>query len=173
LKTLLSSALALFLLALTSTPVLAAGTGEGGIRLVDDSPHYLNLAVGSFEAFDDQDNALAGQVEFRFGRKLFYLGPLVGLLANGDGGVIGYAGIYLDLALGNFILSPQTGVGAYEKGSSKELGGTFEFISGLGLSYQFADRSRLGFRYEHISNANLHENNPGADILLLNYGIAF
>jgi len=156
-----------------SPPVLAAGTGEGGTHLVGQGPHYLNLAVGSFEAVDDQDNALVGQVEFRFGQKLFYLGPLLGVLANVDGGAIGYAGIYLDLALGNFILSPQTGVGAYEKGSSKDLGGTFEFISGLGLSYQFADHSRLGFRYEHISNANLHDINPGADILLFNYGIAF
>lgn len=168
-KTLLISALALLLLALPSAPVLAGG----GTHLVGDGPHYLNLAVGSFEAFDDRDDALAGQVEFRFGRKLLYLGPLFGVLANADGGAIGYAGIYLDLALGNFILSPQTGVGAYEKGNSKDLGGTFEFISGLGLSYQFADRSRLGFRYEHISNLNLNNINPGADLLLLNYGIAF
>jgi hypothetical protein len=173
LKTLLFSALALLLLALPSSPVLAAVAQEGGTRLVGESPHYLNLAVGSFEAFDDRDDAVAGQLEFRFGQKLFYLGPLVGVLANGDGGVIGYAGIYLDLALGDFILSPQTGVGAYDKGSSKDLGGTFEFISGLGLSYQFADRSRLGIRYEHISNGNLHDKNPGADILLLSYGIAF
>jgi hypothetical protein len=168
LKTLLSFALAMLLLALPSTPVLAGG----GTHLVGEGPHYLNLAVGSFEAFDDRDETVAGQVEFRFGQKLLYVGPLLGVLANDDGGFIGYAGIYLDLALGDFILSPQTGVGAYERGISKDLGGTFEFISALGLSYQFADRSRLGLRYEHISNGNLHDMNPGADIFLLNYGMA-
>jgi hypothetical protein len=169
LKTLLSFVLALLLLALPSAPVLAGG----GTYLVGEGPHYLNLAVGSFEAFNASDDAVAGQVEFRFGQKICYFGPLLGVLANSNGGVIVYAGIYLDLALGNFIFSPQTGVGAYEKGSGKDLGGTFEIISGLGLSYQFADHSRLGVRYEHISNGNLHNKNPGADHLLLNYGIAF
>jgi len=171
-KTFFSATLALLLLLTTTSALAASGTGEG-VRLLGDGPHYLNLAVGTFETFDDQDNAFAGQLEWRFGKKLFYIGPLIGALSNTDGGVIGFAGIYLDLALGRFVLSPQTGVGAYEKGSSKDLGGTLEFISGLGLSYQFADDSRLGIRYEHISNANMHNENPGADILLLNYGIAF
>ena len=170
-KRLLGLALALLLSAATALP--AAESDGKGVRLLGDGPHYLNLAVGTFEAFDDEDSAFAGQVEWRFGRKLLGFGPLIGALSNTDGGVIGYAGIYLDLALGRFVLSPQTGVGAYEKGSSKDLGGTFEFISGLDLSYRFADRSRLGVRYEHISNANLHDTNPGADILLLNYGIPF
>jgi len=163
--------LALLLTAATALP--ASETAEKGIHLLGDGPHYVNLAVGTFEGFDDQDNAFAGQLEGRFGRKFLGIGPLVGALSNSDGGVIAYAGIYLDLALGRFVLSPQTGFGAYEKGSSKDLGGTFEFISGLGLSYQFENRSRLGVRYEHISNANLHDANPGADILLLNYGIPF
>jgi len=171
LKRLLVFALALLFAA--PTALSAAGTAAGGVRLLGDGPHYLNLAVGTFEGFDDQNNAIAGQIEWRFGRKLIGVGPLIGAMSNTDGGVIGYAGIYLDLALGRFVLSPQTGFGAYEKGNSKDLGGTFEFLSGLGLSYQFADRSRLGVRYEHISNANLHDANPGADILLLNYGIAF
>lgn len=172
-KTIISSLLALCLVLTFAATSPAAHSGHGGIRLEGDGPHYLNLAVGTFEGFDDQDNAFAGQVEFRFGKKLFHVGPLAGILANGDGGVIGYVGIYLDLACGPFVLSPQTSIGAYEKGSSKELGGTFEFMSGLGLSWEFADRSRLGFRYQHVSNANLHDKNPGADILLLNYGIAF
>jgi hypothetical protein len=173
LKSFFSFLLTLFIVVTAAAPSMAAETARRGVRLEDDGPHYLNLAVGSFEAFNESDDAVAGQVEFRFGQKFFYFGPLLGVLANSDGGVIGYAGIYLDLALGNFILSPQTGVGAYAKGSGKDLGGTFEIISGLGLSYQFAGHSRLGVRYEHISNGNLHDSNPGADHLLLNYGIAF
>lgn len=172
-KTLLSSLLALCLVLTFACTALAADSGRGGIRLQGDGPHYFNLAIGTFEAFDDIDNALAGQVEFRFGKKLLYVGPLAGVYANFDGGVFGYAGLYLDLALGPFVLSPQTSIAAYEQGDSKDLGGTFQFMSGLGLSWEFADHSRLGLRYQHISNANLHDKNPGGDILLLNYGIAF
>jgi lipid A 3-O-deacylase len=151
----------------------AAGTSRHGIRLEGDGPNYLNLAVGSFEGFDDHDDSIAGQVEVRGGKKLLRIGPLAGIHTNLDGGIFGYAGIYLDLDVGPFVLSPQTSIGAYEEGKSKDLGGAFQFMSGLGLSYEFADLSRLGVRYQHISNANLHDKNPGADILLLNYGIAF
>lgn len=167
------SLLTLCLLLAAAPPSPAAEAGRPGTRLLGDGPHYLNLAVGTFEILDDHDATLNGQVEFRFGRKLAFIGPLAGILANLDGCVTGYAGIYLDLALGVFVLSPQTGISVYEKGNSKNLGGPFEFISGIGLSYEFANRSRLGLRYQHISNADLYDTNPGADILLLNYGIAF
>ncbi|HXV21501.1 MAG TPA: acyloxyacyl hydrolase [Desulfuromonadales bacterium] len=170
-KSFFGSLLALFILMSAAVPSLAAETSRG-VHVQGDGPHYLNLAVGTFEAFDDKDDALAAQVEFRFGQKLLCIGPLAGVQANLSGGIFGYAGIYLDLALGPFVLSPQTSIGAYEQGDSKELGGVFQFMSGLGLSWEFTDRSRLGFRYQHISNANLHDKNPGADILLLNYGIA-
>ena len=166
------SLLTLCLLLAAAPPSPAADIARDGVHLLGDGPHYLNLAVGTFEVYDDQDAVLNGQVEFRLGRKILFIGPLAGVLANLDGCVTGYAGIYLDLALGSFVLSPQTGISIYEKGDSKDLGGPFEFISGLGLSYEFVDRSRLGLRYLHISNADLYDTNPGADILLLNYGIA-
>lgn len=172
-RPLFCSLLTLCLLLAPAPPSPAAETARDGVRLLGDGPHYLNLAVGSFEFLDDQNAVLNGQVEFRFGRKLASIGPLAGALANLDGGVIGYAGIYLDLALGSFVLSPQTGISVYERGDGKNLGGSFEFISGLSLSCEFADRSRLGLRYLHVSNADLYDTNPGADILLLNYGIAF
>lgn len=171
-KTLVASLLSLCLVLFFTCSAFSADPGRG-IRLESDGPHYLNLAVGTFEAFDDIDDSLAGQVEFRFGKKLFYVGPLAGVHANLDGGVFAYAGFYVDLGLGPLILSPQTSVAAYEQGQSKDLGGTFQFMSGLGLSWEFSDRSRLGARYQHISNANLHDTNPGADILLINYGIPF
>lgn len=170
-KTLIASLLSLCLVLSFACSAFSADSGRG-IRLENDGPHYLNLAVGTFEAFDDTDDSLAGQIEFRYGKKLYRVGPLAGIYANLDGGVFGYAGLYVDLAMGSFVLSPQTSIAAFEQGRSKDLGGTFQFMSGLGLSWEFADHSRLGFRYQHISNANLHDKNPGADILLLNYGIA-
>lgn len=144
----------------------------GVLKVLGDGPNRINLAAGAFDMFDD-DDSVVGQIEWRFGKKLGFIGPLAGLLANTEGGVMGYAGIYADLVVGSIIVSPQTGVGAYENGNSNDLGGALEFISGLTLSYQFENRTRLGVRIEHISNANIHETNPGADLLLLNYDIAF
>jgi hypothetical protein len=173
LKSFFGFLLTLFILMSTAVPSLAADASRRGVALQGDGPHYLNLGGGSFEGFDDFDDSVTAQIEWRFGRKLYFVGPLLGLMGNTDGGALAFAGVYLDAAIGPWVLSPQTGISFYEKGKSKELGGAFEFMSGLSLSYEFAGRSRLGLRYQHASNADLHNKNPGADILLLVYGIPF
>jgi hypothetical protein len=85
--------------------------------------------------------------------------------------VFGYAGLYGDLALGRFILTPLAAVGGYHQGRSEDLGGTFQFRLSADLSYQFDNQSRLGVQFAHISNAGISSTNPGENELLLTYGI--
>ena len=40
--------------------------------------------------------SVAGQVEYRSGVKYAVFGPLLGILANTNGGMVGYAGTYVD-----------------------------------------------------------------------------
>jgi hypothetical protein len=40
-------------------------------------------------------------------------------------------------------------------------------------SYQFSIQSRIGLRFAHISNADIHESNQGEDELLHTYAIRF
>ena len=144
----------------------------GAVKVLGDAPSSLNLGLGSFDMFDD-DDAVAGQIEWRFGDKLGFAGPLAGVVANADGGVFGYVGLYADLAVGRFVISPQTGFGAYERGGSNDLGGVFEFYSALTVGCKLEDRSQLGIRFGHISNGDLHKKNPGTDLLLVQYRILF
>ena len=78
-----------------------------------DEPSYLDFGVGAFNAVfrHGQPATAEGRIEFRYGEKLFYIGPAVGLLANARGGVFGYGGLYSDIAFGRFILTPLAGLG--------------------------------------------------------------
>lgn len=151
----------------------AAGSSGSGIRLLDSEPSYLDLGVGAFDIQGHRESSTTaeGRVEFRYGQKLFFLGPAVGVLANPQGGVFGYAGVYTDIAFGRFVLTPLGGVGAYHRGGSEDLGGVFQFRISANLAYEFDNHSRLGANFAHISNAGIHNRNPGDNEVLLTYAL--
>lgn len=159
------------LVMLASLPAPAADRQEifsqiGKVKILGNGPHYLDLAGGRFDAFDG-DDALAANLEWRSGRKYHFIGPAIGLLANTDGGIFGYGGIYADFAIGHIAINLSWGAGGYERGDSRDLGGVFQFIENLTLAYQFENGLRAGVRYQHISNADLHDKNPGNDSIFL------
>ncbi|MEC9412329.1 MAG: acyloxyacyl hydrolase [Pseudomonadota bacterium] len=131
----------------------------------------MALSVGAFEVFDDNTAAEIG-VEYRFSPQAsaFNLIPTLGATLTSDGGYWGYAGVRYDIYLNNnWILTPNFAIAAYEQGGGVDLGYDIEFRTGAELAYQFSDKSRLGLGLYHLSNANIGENNPGAESLILSY----
>lgn len=112
-------------------------------------------------------------LEYRFGRKIFYLGFAAGGLVNSDGGSFLYVGNYADIRYKNYIATPLLSVGRYNKGAGPDLGGVLQFRSSVTLAYELQDGSRVGVRVAHISNARIRESNPGANEVLLTYGLRF
>lgn len=167
----------LFFSTLLAVAPVAAGEPEtfarvGNWRLFGDGPDYLDLGGGVFNVGGSQENfSLMGQL--RLGRKFAFIGPLVGVLTTADSSLYGYVGLYGDLAWKRLVLTPQTAVGAYHQGAGKDLGGTLEFRSALTLAWRFAGECRLGLQVAHISNADLHHENPGADEIYLTFGYPF
>lgn len=143
----------------------------GPVVLHGSEADALMLGLGVFDAFDDHASA-AATVEYRLGRKLGFIGPAVGGMANGEGGMFGYVGLYADVSIGSFYFTPQLGLGAYRRGGSRDLGGVFQFRETVELSYRFDNGRRLGLRVAHISNAGLHEQNSGEEDIFLTYAIA-
>jgi hypothetical protein len=149
---------------------------KGDLAVLGDTPHYLDLGVGVFDlraTFDRSERSAAGRVELLGGKKLWFLGPAIGLMANTDGGVFGYGGLYADIAYRNFIVTPFAGFGGYRQKNSSDLGGIFQFRVSLGISYVFANRHRLGLNLAHISNASTHDKNGGEEELYITYAIPF
>jgi lipid A 3-O-deacylase len=149
----------------------------GPIEILGDAPSYAEVGLGAFDVFAERDGSGersgAAQLQLRWGRKLYFIGPAIGLLGNTDGGIFGYGGIYADLAYGDFIVTPVLAAGGYSEGGSKDLGGVFQFRAELGIAYEFDDGARIGARLGHISNAGIHADNPGEEELLITFAIPF
>ena len=95
-------------------------------------------------------------------------------MANTDGGVYGFGGLYLDVFLHRrVVITPNLAVGGYSQGDSKDLGSVIEFRSGMEIAYRFDDRSRLGVAVHHISNASIDDRNPGVNSIVLTYALPF
>lgn len=102
--------------------------------------------------------------------------PTIGFNFNADNSAYLYGGVYWDIEVGEIAgqpvyFSPNFVAGAYHAGSRGKLGGTVEFRTGFELSYEFEDKSRVGIAFNHISNANIYQHNPGAETLLVSYQI--
>jgi hypothetical protein len=57
--------------------------------------------------------------------------------------------------------------------SKKHLGGRLQFISHLGVEYRLRPQLGLGYRVQHMSNADLYSENPGVDLHLLQISYHF
>ena len=113
---------------------------------------------------------LAG--EYRFGDVLWIFAPFVGLMGTSAGAFYGYAGFGFDVNFGaNWVLNPTIAGGYWYRGNGLNLGSWWEFRSGAELDYRFANRSRLGVAFYHMSNAGLTKQNPGEEALLLVYTV--
>lgn len=148
----------------------------GNVDLLGPGPHYLDLGIGVFDVFErksDSKRSAAMRAEFRLGDKIYGLGPAVGALANTDRGAYGYFGLYADFRYRNLVVTPLAGLGAYHQADSSDLGGVFQFRLALGVTYQFEDRSRLGITLGHISNAQIHDENPGQDEVYVSFALPF
>ena len=111
----------------------------------------------------------------------FFLKPFFGVEFTNDSASYFLTGIYLEDNLGqlftgkknNYIFTPSFGFGIYDDGSGKKLGNDIQFRTTLELSFELKNKNRLGLSFGHISNANLGDKNPGAEIISLSYQIPF
>lgn len=136
-----------------------------------DDPSFLSVGAGVYDVFH---NFTAGQFrgEYRFADEFFYLKPFVGALVTTDKSVYGYWGLRLDLYFGDrWVLTPNAAMGAFGRGSGKNLGSVLEFKTGAEGAYRFDDHSRLGLQFDHISNAGIGKHNPGTESFVLMYSI--
>lgn len=133
---------------------------------------YAALGLGAFDVNDD-DTTFEGRLEWQGPRAFWILSPLVGFMATGDGAVYGYAGAAADIWLTpKLALVPSLAAGLYGDGNAgKDLGHTVEFRSQLELRYSLAWGGRIGLAVSHMSNAGLDDDNPGANSVVLTYGI--
>lgn len=134
------------------TPLLIVGIGQ----------------IGLLDADDDEAGALG--VEYRSPRKFLHVSPMGGFFVTAASAAYAYVGAYHDFMLGSrVVLSPHLSVGLYHTGGGDDLGGAFEFQPGIDLFYRLDSNARVGLTVRHLSNAGIHDNNPGTEVIMLLY----
>jgi lipid A 3-O-deacylase len=158
--------------------VIAAIAGFSSFFLADagraDDPDFLSVGGGYFDWNRQKAPAAEFRVEYRSDKKLWIFKPLGGIMATSDGAFYGFAGIGVDVFLGNrFVVTPSFAPGFYNEGSGLDLGHALEFRSQIEFAYRFDDRSRIGLAVSHMSNASIGDTNPGTESAILYYSVPF
>jgi hypothetical protein len=138
-------------------------------------PAQLMVGAGVFDLDSDHKRLFQADASYRFGWGFFGgdgafrgLKPIIGGMVNDEGGFMGYAGLAAPFQFDNrrWEIQPWAAVGGYHRGNGIDLGGTFQFNLGLGISYAVRDNGRLGVAWTHISNADIHSLNPGVNSVI-------
>jgi lipid A 3-O-deacylase len=132
----------------------------------------VSVSLSYFNVLRKSKNAIESRFEYRSAIKLWELKPFVGIMATSDKAFYALAGFYYDIRLSDkIILTPSFAPGYFSKGNGMDLAYELEFRSQLEVSYIFENRSRLGFSFSHMSNANFGESNPGVESIAIIYSI--
>lgn len=153
--------LCLFVAAAVGPPT-AARSEDGG---------FVLFGVGWFNVGGYRD-PIQFDLEWRSTPKVWKLQINAGAMANGDGGVFGFGGVRRDFHFGKtWGTSLGLGVGLWHPGNDGlDLGGAVEFRTSVEFFAEPTARSRLGLNFYHLSNADLYDQNPGSNSIVLVYG---
>ena len=128
------------------------------------------FSLGVFDFAKYQDTAEFG-IEYRWQPfELFrlQLKPTIGVSTTADNGYWGHVGLRWDIPVeSRWVPSLAFAVTAYEQGDGKDLGGTLQFRSAFDLAYRLDGGSRVGLSIYHLSNASIHDFNPGSESVVL------
>ena len=141
------------------------------------APPYIALGGGAWNALADThkphsqtDAELRG--EYHFGDVWWVISPFIGLSGTSQGGFYGYFGFGIDINLApQLVLTPNAAAGYWARGSGLDLGSWWEFRTGAELDWRFANSTRLGIAFHHMSNAGLTKTNPGEESATLVYTV--
>jgi len=137
-------------------------------------PHKYNFYTGMFDFSDNYRKSVAFGIQHQnedLYRDSFIgtLSPITGFMITGDNATYLYTGVQADYNLGKINFTPSFTPGLYGKGDGKDLGHMIEFKSELQLSLDLAKDSEFGLSYNHISNADFGDKNPGANSYMFNF----
>lgn len=148
-----------------SPPLAQAANADGDL---------LAFSAAWFDVNQRDEEAGEFRIEYRADEQMWIFKPFGGAMATTDGALHGFAGVLIDIPLWNRLyITPSFAPGLYHDGNGKDLYYTLEFRSQIEISYRFNNGHRLGASFNHISNANLGDDNPGVESAALTYIVPF
>ena len=139
----------------------------------ENNNHQYNFYTGHFDFSDDKQSALL--VGFQHQNEDLERDTIIGNISPITGGFITeksaiyiYTGFEWNVDMGALTFTPSFTPGLYHEGNGKDLGHVIEFKSEIQFSYALSENSKIGFSYNHVSNASIGDKNPGANSYMFN-----
>ena len=134
----------------------------------------FNLYTGVFD-FSDQNQkgnifGLQHQNDDLF-RESFLgrLSPITGGFITDNGATYIYTGAQAEYNLGLFTLTPSLAPGYYTPGNAKDLGYPIEFKTEVQMTLNLPKSTEFGMSYNHLSNGQIGDKNPGSNSYMMNF----
>ena len=161
----LSKKLTLFLAILLATTNLAAS---------EDKNHQYNFFVGNFDFSDHKQAAVLfgfqhQNEDLNRDTMIGNISPITGGFVTENSAAYIYTGFEWNIDMGAITFTPSFAPGLYHEGDGKDLGHVIEFKSEVQFSYELSKNSKIGFSYNHLSNASIGDKNPGANSYMFNF----
>jgi len=152
-----------FVILLTTTKLVAS-----------EDNHQLNFFIGNFDFSDHKQAAVL--FGFQHQNEDLNRDTLIGNISPITGGFVTensaayiYTGFEWNIDMGSLTFTPSFAPGLYHEGDGKDLGHVIEFKSEVQFSYEISKNSKIGFSYNHLSNASIGDKNPGANSYMFNF----
>ena len=157
--------LILFLAILLTTTNFAAS---------EDNNHQYNFFVGNFDFSDHKQAAVLfgfqhQNEDLNRDTMIGNISPITGGFVTENSAAYIYTGFEWNIDMGALTFTPSFAPGLYHEGDGKDLGHVIEFKSEVQFSYELSKNSKIGFSYNHLSNASIGDKNPGANSYMFNF----
>ena len=139
-----------------------------------DNNTKISFFTGLFDkSHDDKNSTLFGfqhqNTDLNRNTFLGKLSPITGAIITADRATYVYTGVQAEYKIGMLNFTPSFTPGYYDSGDGKDLGNTLEFKTEVQLSIELPKNSQFGLSYNHISNGNFGDKNPGANSYMFNF----
>ena len=154
--------------------IIFSATKLFAVEEIKNNGHQLNFYTGNFDFSDDKQSAylIGFQHQDDNLNRVTFLGnvsPITGGFVTENSAAYIYTGFEWNIDMGALTFTPSFAPGLYHEGDGKDLGHVIEFKSEVQFSYELSKNSKIGFSYNHLSNASIGDKNPGANSYMFNF----
>ncbi|MBU2936606.1 acyloxyacyl hydrolase [Pacificibacter marinus] len=149
------------------------GSGSGCLAQSDEASRF-SISTGLVE-FNEDHVSHEAYFRYDFGKKYGPFQPIIGASFTGQGAVWAGAGAAYTKELADTGIYAQLHLmgGLFDKGDGEDIGGHIHFRSGVELGYEADNGWRYAMSYDHRSNAELLDVNPGLETLQFRVSVPF
>jgi hypothetical protein len=144
------------------------------------SKNKYNFYTGTFDVIDKEGDDKTSLFGIQHKNEDLYrntllgkFSPLTGAFMTANNSLYLYTGVQAEYNVGFLNIIPSFAPGYYEAGNGKDLGSALEFKSEIKFDINIFENYTIGYSYNHISNNDWGDINPGSNNEMLSISTKF